>query len=301
MKKGNRIRFFVWGIVMILMLSSSLYGLVLYYEGYGKTGMIREKLYPIVDAFNNLDKLKTYRNADIRINADLEDDHIIVTYNTVKNKNSYKFDYVNMDGEHIIKSKFNQADETAANVIITSMIDAASIVSGFSEGDVYNDFKLDDFYRTDVKDGVQLIMDNSSIEVLINVDKSPINYVDIEDLTKDYLVDNDISGLRNTFLDNSIYTYTKGNTVLFVQDDGDKYVIYIQNGTYNSDLYKSILTVINNLDLDTVIKDEFEISYPLLSTSKSFGNYKVSLDADGSLIQEFNSKEKIVKIEIKKI
>ncbi len=300
MKKENRVRFFVWGIIMVLLLSSSLYGIVLYYEGYGKTGQLREKLQPIVYAFNNLEGLNVYKNADIKINAELDEDKIVVTYSTVKINHSYDFQYVNMDGENVIKAVFNQADETAANVIIYSMIDATSVAVGFSEGDVYDDFKVDDFYRTNVKDGVQLVMDKSTIEVLINVDKSPINYVDINDLTKDYLVDSDISNMQYTLLNNSIFTYTKSDTVLFVQDDGDKYVLYIQNGTYNNDLYKSILAVIKGLDLNNVVKDEFEISYPLLSTSKSFGNYKVTLDADASLIQEFKSKDKVVKIEIKK-
>lgn len=301
MKKGNRTRFFIWGLVWVMLIASSLYGIILYFEGYGKTGQLRQKLSPIADAFNNLEGLNSYKNAGMRINAIYEDDKIVVEYTNLKNTSKYTFQYEKKDDDRILKAKFNQADENNAKVITKAMIDAVSIVNGFYEGDTWKKFSLDDLYRTSVSEGASLSISNTSIIVEINLDKSVIDYVNIDDLTKTYLTSKDLNNMSSSLNENNYFTYTKGSTILYVENYEEKYDIYLQNGEYNDDLYKSILAVIDKLEIEQVIKDEFQISYPIISTSKSFGNYTVTVNADGSSISAFSSSnDNIIRVEIKK-
>ncbi len=300
MKKGNKVRFFLWGLVWVLLLSSSIYGFLLYFEGYGESGKKRKQLYPIIQAFNSLEGLNAYKNVGININSKYKDGKIIITYGTTKSTIDYEFEYKELSGEKILESKFSQADENNANIIIKSIIDAVSITLGHDEGDTFERYQIDDFYRTNISDGVRLIIDNTSIVAYINIEKAAIDYINPEDLTRAYLTYKDLESLNFKLNSENEFVYNKNNTTLYVINTDDYYDIYIQNGSYDDDLYKSILSVINILDINNIIKDEFEISYPVITSSKTFGNYIITIDADVSSMDKFKSNEKVVRIQIKK-
>ena len=97
-----------------------------------------------------------------------------------------------------------------------------------------------------------------------------------------------------------MYTYTKRDITIYVESTNEKYIIYGQGANYNDDLYKSIVSVINMLDIKQSTKSDFEVTYPSISTSKEFGNYIITINDDAKDIDVFKTKTNIIKIEIKK-
>ena len=124
MKKGNKTRLIFWGIIWIVVLALAGFGYYSYLNGHGIKGEVRHNLKPIVEKFNNLKGLETYKNAGIDISAEIKDTQIIVNYKTSGATAAFTFDYQNIASEKVLYMKYSTADEATANLIIKSMIES---------------------------------------------------------------------------------------------------------------------------------------------------------------------------------
>ena len=106
--------------------------------------------------------------------------------------------------------------------------------------------------------------------------------------------------MNNMLNINNKYNYSKSDITIYIESNEENYTLYAQSTNYNDYLYKSIYNVINTLDIKDANKDDFQISYPSISTSKEFGNYIITIDSDNPNNEIFKTNTNIIKIEIKK-
>lgn len=201
MKKGNKTRLIFWGIIWIVVLALAGFGYYSYLNGHGIKGEVRHNLKPIVEKFNNLKGLETYKNAGIDISAEIKDTQIIVNYKTSGATASFTFDYQNIASEKVLYMKYSTADEATANLIIKSMIESVSIVNGHTEGEVFNTYKLEDFLNTTILEGVQIKSVTNGNEIYIDINKSIIdglkNSNNNQENTDTTITEEDLTSLKN--------------------------------------------------------------------------------------------------------
>ena len=300
MEKGNKIRFIFWGFIWIIVLVASAYGFYSYYNGYGKSGKLRKELMPIVDTFNDLNELEKYKKANVEVEASLMKNGIKVIFNTSLANLTFVFNYETVEGEKVLHTKYNKVDESTGTIIVTSMFDAVSVVNNHREGDLFDKFGYGDLYNTTVKQGGKIVVDSNTTHAYINISTTLLDEITDEVLDTLFIKEDDIVSINDDLKNNGLFTYTKANTKVFVESTNDKYILYIRSGNYDDNLYKSIKAVINTLDFEGTIKEEFDHSYPMINTSTEFGHYVITLDTDVSTISFFDQKDKVIKIEILK-
>ena len=300
MEKGNKIRFVLWTFIFLIIIFASLVGLYSYFTGHGQYGAIRSKLKPIVTNFNNLKGLEIYKNVDIKIKAKLKKDTILVTYSAQLINNSFEFKYKVIGDEPYLYTKYYNIDNTTAQIIVKSMIDAIAVTNNHNENDIFEKFTYNSFYDTELEEGIKFISNTSETEVYLNIDKTILDTYTDEEVDNLYINNSDIENINEFFKEKSIFTYIKGKTYLYIINNDDKYIIYIRNGKYNDYLYKSIKEVINALELSDETKESFSINYPNLNESKQFADFVITLDTDVNNLEFFEKKDHVVKIEIVK-
>ncbi len=298
MEKGNKIRFIVWGFIWIIILVASSCGIYSYYNGYGKSGKLRKELMPIITEFNNLIALEQYKKAGVKVEASLINNGIKVIFNTSMSNLTFTFDYEIVEDEKVLHTKYNKVDESTGVLVVTSMFDAVSLINNHYEGDLFERFGYGDLYNTSIKQGGKIIVDSNTTHAYININTTLLDTITDEVLDTLYIKEEDITSINENLKDDGVFTFTKSETKLFVETTGNKYILYLRNGKYDNNLYKSIKSIINSLEVDNNIKEEFEHSYPMINNSTEFGHYIITIDADVSTMSFFDKKDNVVKIEI---
>ncbi len=298
MTKGNKIRLFIWGFIWLCVLAAVGVGIYSFYKGYGVYGKIRQELLPIEKAFNNLNGIQRYKNSNVTIKTSINKNYLIVSYKAEKIKLSLNFEYKIIDGKRVLYLKFNDSYQVTTEFIIKEMIEAISVLNNRKEGEIFNKIEFDDLYDYTLDKGVNLIYDNINQELFINIDESLANNI-IEKVTT-YITYYDIKNINDDLFAYGKFDYSKYEITLHVVNYDDSYAIYIQNSSYNNDLYKSLLSVIYALNLDETTKSDFELNYPEITDSKEFGNYIITVGADVTDLDEFINKDNVVKVEILK-
>ncbi len=189
MDKANKNRFVFWGIVSLLLFISFIIGMISYYNGYGKYGKIRKELNPIVNAFNNLDAVKSLSESGINIKAKFSKDKINVVYKLENILLEYNFDYISNGSVRVLSMNYdNSKNDNINNLISKFMIDSVSIINGHNEGDVFKKFTLDDFKDTTINVGISIKKNGNETAFLINIDKYIVdNYKKPEIVVSDYI------------------------------------------------------------------------------------------------------------------
>ena len=298
MTKGNKIRLMFWGFIWLIVLITTILGIYSYYNGKGISGKIRKELFPYINEFNNLNELNIYKNAGINVKAKYSKNAIKVNYKTSNSNLAYIFDYKEMDGTKVLYMKYNETSDNTAKIVIREMLDAVSIVNGHNEGDIFNIINYNDLYNLSLKDGISIKYDNNNVEIYIDVNKSVADHITGKE--NKYISKDEISNINDELIDNNYFKYTKNDIIIYVKNTEDKYIVYGQNTNYDDDLYKSISNVISSLNINGIIINDFEMNYPSISTNKEFGNYNIIINDEANDINEFKSKNNIIKIEIKK-
>ncbi len=298
MTKGNKIRLMFWGFIWLIVLITTILGIYSYYNGKGISGKIRKELLPYINEFNNLNELNIYKNAGINVKAKYSKNAIKVNYKTSNSNLAYIFDYKEMDGTKVLYMKYNETSDNTAKIVIREMLDAVSIVNGHNEGDIFNTINYNDLYNLSLKDGISIKYDNNNVEIYIDVNKSVADHITGKE--NKYISKDEISNINDELIDNNYFKYTKNDIIIYVKNTEDKYIVYGQNTNYDDDLYKSISNVISSLNINGIIINDFEMNYPSISTNKEFGNYNIIINDEANDINEFKSKNNIIKIEIKK-
>lgn len=303
MKKGNKTRLIFWGIIWIVVLALAGFGYYSYLNGHGIKGEVRHNLKPIVEKFNNLKGLETYKNAGIDINAEIKDTQIIVSYKTSGATASFTFDYQNIATEKVLYMKYSTADEATANLIIKSMIESVSIVNGHQEGEVFNKYKLEDFFNTTILEGVQIKSVTNGNEVYIDINKSVIdglkNSNNNQENTSTTITEEDLVSLKNELTAQKESLIQKDTVTLYVTENDKEYAIYIVDTNEKNNNYTSISNVIKTLtNEETLLK--FNTNIKDLNSNQQFENIKVTINKDVTSIEKLMVKENVTEIVITK-
>lgn len=302
MKKGNKTRLLFWGIVWIIVLALAGGGYYSYLSGHGVKGEVRHNLKPIVEKFNNLKGLESYKSAGINITAEIKGTQIIVTYKTTGATATFTFDYQTIATEKVLYMKYSSADEATANLIIKSMIESVSMVNGHDEGEVFNTYKLEDFYNTSILDGVQIKSVTNSNEVYIGINKSVIdgmknknNNTNLTEITAE-----DLATLKADLGATNEFYKEKDSTTLYILNTQTSYNIYISDTNAKSNkIYESITNVIKELTNEVTLQ-KFTTNITDLNSNKQFENITVTINKDVSTIEKLNGKTNVIEIVITK-
>ena len=278
MKKGNKTRLIFWGIIWIVVLGLAGFGYYSYLNGHGIKGEVRHNLKPIVEKFNNLKGLEAYKKAGIDISAEIKETQIVVNYKTSGATASFTFDYQNIASEKVLYMKYSTADEATANLIIKSMIESVSIVNGHTEGEVFNTYKLEDFFNTTIIEGVQIKSVTNGNEIYIDINKSIIDGIkNNENNTENTIVsinEKDLYTLKNDLTTQKEALIQKDTVTLYVTENDKEYTIYIVDTNQNNNNYISVSNVIKILtNEETLIK--FNTNIKDLNSNQQFENIKI--------------------------
>lgn len=302
MKKGNKTRLIFWSIVWVIVLILGGFGYYSYLSGHGVKGEVRHNLKPIVEKFNGLNGLESYKSAGINITAEINGTQIVVTYKTSGATATFTFDYQTIATEKILYMKYSSADEATANLIIKSMIESVSMVNGHNEGEVFETYKLEDFYNTTIVEGVQIKSITNSNEVYINIGKSiidgmknAINNTNIESITTE-----DLATLKTDIGATNEFYKEKETITLYIINTTTSYNIYITDtNTKGNKNYESITNVIKELTNDITLQ-KFTTNITDLNSNKEFENITVTINKDVSTIEKLTGKTNVTEIVITK-
>lgn len=303
MKKGNKTRLIFWGIIWIVVLALAGFGYYSYLNGHGIKGEVRHNLKPIVEKFNNLKGLETYKNAGIDISAEIKDTQIIVNYKTSGATASFTFDYQNIASEKVLYMKYSTADEATANLIIKSMIESVSIVNGHTEGEVFNTYKLEDFLNTTILEGVQIKCVTNGNEIYIDINKSIIdglkNSNNNQENTDTTITEEDLTSLKNELAIQKESLIQKDTITLYVTENDKEYTIYIVDTNQKNNNYTSVSNVIKTLtNEETLLK--FNTNIRDLNSNQQFENIKVTINKDVTSVEKLTVKDNVTEIIITK-
>lgn len=303
MKKGNKTRLIFWGIIWIVVLSLAGFGYYSYLNGHGIKGEVRHNLKPIVEKFNNLKGLEAYKKAGIDISAEIKETQIVVNYKTSGATASFTFDYQNIASEKVLYMKYSTADEATANLIIKSMIESVSIVNGHTEGEVFNRYKLEDFFNTTILEGVQIKSVTNGNEIYIDINKSIIDGIkNNENNTENTIVsinEEDLNTLKNDLTTQKESLIQKDTVTLYVTENTKEYTIYIVDTNQNNNNYISVSNVIKILtNEETLIK--FNTNIKDLNSNQQFENIKITINKDVTSIEKLTVKNNVTEIVITK-
>lgn len=303
MKKGNKTRLIFWGIIWIVVLGLAGFGYYSYLNGHGIKGEVRHNLKPIVEKFNNLKGLEAYKKAGIDISAEIKETQIVVNYKTSGATASFTFDYQNIASEKVLYMKYSTADEATANLIIKSMIESVSIVNGHTEGEVFNTYKLEDFFNTTIIEGVQIKSVTNGNEIYIDINKSIIDGIkNNENNTENTIIsinEEDLNTLKNDLTTQKEALIQKDTVTLYVTENDKEYKIYIVDTNQNNNNYISVSNVIKILtNEETLIK--FNTNIKDLNSNQQFENIKITINKDVTSIEKLTVKNNVTEIVITK-
>ncbi len=300
MEKGNKIRFVIWGLVWLLVITCTGYGIYAYYNGYGVNGKIREQLAPIADTFNNLNKVKRFNEMGIELKATLLKKGINIKYSTTVSSLNFDFDIKEIGNDTVLYTKYNIADEAIGIVVANALFDTISVKNGHVEDELFEKFEFGELYGTTIEQGGQIKTANNTTEVYVNINNTLLETMSEDVIKNRYISEEDIQNLKDEISKSNTYTYTKSNTQLYLETTENKYIIYLRNGNYDNDLYRSIKSVINSLPLTDEDKNEFMNNYSKIDGPANFGKYTIVLDTNVEAVDYFVTKDKVIKIEIEK-
>ncbi len=304
MKKGNKGRLIFWGIIWIIILALAGGGYYGYLSGHGVKGEVRHNLKPIVEKFNNLKGLESYKNAGITISAEIKGTQIVVTYKTTGATATFTFDYQTISTEKVLYMKYSSADEATANLIIKSMIESVSMVNGHNEGEVFDTYKykLEDFYNTSIIDGVQIKSVTNSNEVYIDINKSVIDGMNEKNnnLNLIEITTEDLTTLKTDLETTNEFLKEKETVTLYILNTQTSYNIYITDtNTKGNKNYESVTNVIKEL-VDEATLQKFTTNITDINSNKEFENIKVTINKDISTIEKLTGKTNVTEIVITK-
>lgn len=302
MSKGNKIRIIFWGSICFLTLICFGVGIVFFYKGYGIKGAIRNDLKPVAEAFNNLSDIKKFSSSGIIIKANITDNKIVVTYNTGTSVSTFNYNYMEYAKQKILYVEYTNNDSINGNIVSKYMIDAVSVTIGHKENEIYDLYTFNDFQKSNILQGVNIIFDNSTYKIFINLDKSLIDSgFTVDNVINEnvYLNNDDLTDLNDSLLKNKTYSISKGNINLYSTYNEGTYVIYLQDTLSLSDnLYNSLLSAI-----ESIVTSEqyglFKTNYTSLTENKSFDIFNIELNVNND-ISKFNTDNNIIKITINK-
>ncbi len=303
MEKGYLKRLIFWGVIWILVVAAAASGMYMYYNGYGESGKIRQKLLPIVNQFNNLDYiLQLKNNNNIEVKAKIDQNKIVITYTTVGSESKFDFTYSKENDMEILTNKYNTSDSVSGEIISRGMIDAVYIVNA-GEGSLFDTYQINDFTKTTIEQGVNIKTGND-IEIQINLNTNileNLQNVDINDndLT-DYILENDLINMTEDLTTKNRYDISKKAIKIIVINGAENYQIYAENtdSEINDNLYFSVMNIIKLLNND--VYKTIETNEDKLIANNKTSTYEVVINAEVDIENTFNEDSSILEVIINK-
>ena len=225
------------------------YGFILRLNGYGKTGEIQKDLTEIVKIYNSLSQVED-NVADIK--AKYRNKSIIVNYSTSRVDIDYEFKYEKIDNFKTIKLEYKEGDSARAEDVTRAMIEAVSMTAGNEEGKVFSQYTYQNFYKTQLKDGIKIESNDGIVTIQIVLQTNLLDNIKdmfFEESLTTHISIEDLSDLGRDLRNNQKFLITKGNIMLYVALENDTYEVYTSDKEENvKNMYESIMSVVNILN-----------------------------------------------------
>ena len=306
MEKSNKRRAVFWSIIAIILVSISIYGIILTQNGYGDIGYIINRTKPIAESFNNLSDIKKLKETGLIISAKAKNDTIEMQYKTDNSNSKFKFTYKkNEKNEEFIVMEYHIEDDAIAKILTRYMIDAISVNDGYKEKQIYDYYKIDDFKKTNKSEGASIRTNNNLTTVTLNINHSVLDNINFDSIPDniDYIDEENANKIVSDLIPNSNKVYKTENIILHIDMYEEYYAIYISdnNQTYSDNLYLSLTSLIKVLsnneianEFNTIISENNNIDY-----NNEESNISIKYDITTEY-EEFNNYDKIIQVEIKK-
>ncbi len=242
--KENKKRITFYGIIFVIFLILSIYGLNLYNKGYGKYGQIKLKLDPIALEFNTLQDVRNLTD----ITASVKKDQLIVTYINVSNKKEkYIYQYTENNGIEYITNT-DEYNSNTWNFIAIQMINAVYHANG-GKGNVFELYDMKTFESTTLIEGLTLSTTKKTVSINIkaNIVKNISGkYPSIKD--EKYIKAEDLVALKDTLATDGKMQIKVDDVNVYVKQNDEGYEIYSTVVNDNRQrVYKSIGNIIQLL------------------------------------------------------
>ena len=299
MTKKDKFHLIKWITLCALAFLLCAYGFILQLNGYGKTGKIRQDLTKIVKIYNSL---STTQNNIAKIKEKYKNKKIVVNYKLNEEETKYTFKYEKNGEFKTITITYLSKDSSKVEDIVKGMIEAISITAGNQEGKVFSQYKYQNFYKTELKDGVsirqngnyitaQLVLETNLLENIKDIffEESFTTHVSIEDL----------EDLEKDLENNEKFLITKGNVMLYVVEKENEYLIYSSDKEQNKkNIYESIMSVISILNTDAyndIINSKIDITQESIRN-----NYKSEINPEKIEYNQIMNNSFVVKVTLNK-
>lgn len=299
MTKKDKFHLIKWITLCALAFLLCAYGFILQLNGYGKTGKIRQDLTKIVKIYNSL---STTQNNIAKIKAKYKNKKIVVNYKLNEEETKYTFKYEKNGEFKTITITYLSKDSSKVEDIVKGIIEAISITAGNQEGKVFSQYKYQNFYKTELKDGVsirqngnyitaQLVLETNLLENIKDIffEESFTTHVSIEDL----------EDLEKDLENNEKFLITKGNVMLYVVEKENEYLIYSSDKEQNKkNIYESIMSVISILNTDAyndIINSKIDITQESIRN-----NYKSEINPEKIEYNQIMNNSFVVKVTLNK-
>lgn len=225
--KKNKTRLIVYGVLFVVLVASSIAGVLLYNSGHGTVGSIRIKLIPIARTFNELDPV--IRNGYIK--AECDGKKLVVTYKNDDAKINEKFiyEYHLVDGISYISNTYSDANSQIGDFIATNMIEAIYKLNN-GKGKVSDRYRITSFGATSIKDGVVYTNKEEIVTVELNLNSNIVENaiaLNIETIQEsDYIHVEELAEMVNSLNRLRTYKIKKKDTILYVRDGGQYFEIF---------------------------------------------------------------------------
>ena len=293
----NKKRILFWGFMLIVFAGLGIFGIMKFYDGYGKIGQARKKLTPIAEKFNQTDLIIKAGNLE----AEVSGDKIIVTDKI--RSTEYEYKYSNENGKEIITNTYTSLNSTIGEIVAKGMIDAVYRLNGGS-GSVFNEYQYSIFTNTTIDNGVSL-ENGSSVVIRINVNANIVDNIknlklNLENSEVNAINVNDLSDLKSKLSSSTPYLKKKSTITIYVKEFNNYYEIYGQNSSesVNDELYASFMNTIRILNTN---------AYNIINNNGDYLNqntvnddYEVQTNYNFNEPDIFESLNNITKVTIKK-
>lgn len=312
LKSDTKARIIVWGIICSMCVLMGVFGIVSFAKGNGKIGAIVYKTKPVIETFNSLSSLESYKLYDVEIKAINNKGNILLKYSSPTS--SFQLDYIfeDMAGVPTLKATYGLTNEVASfgDLLTKELLNAIAVLNGYEEGQIKEkygeDIKI--FKNAKIVDGVNVTDTSNSRTVIINMSQSILaanvdtshTIEEQENMKNDTLVTEDDALAMSSDFINGKAKLVKENIKVIYNKDVDKHIFYIQNPkvtTYTENIYNSINNVFKRL-FPEEIYNKFVSTYPSLGKDYQDDFLTVTVDSQENINQEFETNDRIIKIVI---
>lgn len=257
-------------------------------------------LQQIVEKFNNSSKVKELKDAEVDLNARVEENKLIIKY--IVETKSFDIEYLLTDNILSRDIDSNSVNILGELLVANVIIDTIGQFHGYNESDMYPTLKDENIKNyTLEKEGLLYKLNDNIFNVKVDLTKK----IPLIDFSNTYFEVNDLEELREYISGDGSAEKSKGN-IWFNKSgyDGENTLLVAEKEKLTENSYKSILSILEVMfDSDGVV-EYFKNNYSTISDNKEFDGFKIEINPEKdefekNLIPD-NSEYKFLRITIDK-